>query len=169
MISPLLAVVLVGQKDKMIGKPAPEFIGTEWMNSAKPLTMASRKGKVTLVHFWTFACYNCKNNLPAIKRLADKYKPEGVEMISIHTPELPEEKDTENVKKAVDKYGIKYPVLLDGKFENWKAWGTDVWPTLYVVDKHNKIRGGWIGELNYKDQGGEGKMAVLIRKLLQED
>jgi len=152
----------------MVCSAAPEFIGKEWLNLEKPITMASRKGKVTLVHFWTFGCINCKNNLPAIQRLANLYKKEDVEMISIHTPELKEERDLTNVKKAVEKYGIKYPVLIDGDGANWKAWGTDCWPTFFVVDKYNKIRGGWIGELNFNGQNGEGKMQNLVRQLLAE-
>lgn len=169
MIYPLLGLVLVGQQDTLIGKSAPEFIGKEWLNVDKEApTLAGRKGKVTLVHFWTFACYNCKNNLPAVQRLTSKYQKEGVEMISIHTPELKEEKDVTNVKKAVEKYGIKYPVLIDGDLANWKAWKTNCWPTFYVIDKKGIVRGGWIGELNYNNQGGESKMAVLIRQLLEE-
>jgi alkyl hydroperoxide reductase subunit AhpC len=165
----LLSAVLLAQGENLVGKPAPEFIGKEWMNTDKPLKMSDRKGKVTLVYFWTFACYNCKNNLPAIKNLTEAFKKEGVETISIHTPELKEERDVANVKKAIEKNGIKYPVLIDGDFSNWKAWQTNVWPCLYVVDKHNRVRGGWLGELNYNNQGGEEKMMQLIRKLLKED
>lgn len=168
MILSTVALFLAGHQKGMMNKPAPEFVGKEWLNVEKPLSMAARKGSVTLIHFWTFACINCKNNLPAIQRLADRYKKEGVELISIHTPELAQERDVANVKKAVEKYGIKYPVLIDGSGANWKAWGTDSWPTLYVVDKYNRIRGGWIGELNYAGHNGEGAMQQLIRELLAE-
>ena len=150
----------------MLGTAAPEFVGSQWINAAKPITLASRRGKVTLVHFWTFACINCKHNLPAVQRLADKFAEKGVEVISIHTPELAEEKDIENVKKAVEKNGIKYPVLIDGQYSNWKAWKTEYWPTLYVVDKSGKIRGGWIGELNWNGAKGEEEVAKLVENLL---
>ena len=168
MITSILSFVLLGQSKDADRKLAPELIGKEWLNAEKPLKLEDRKGKVTLVYFWTFACYNCVNNLPAIKNLSENYKREGVETISIHTPELKEERDVANVKKAVEKYKIKYPVLIDGDSANWKAWDTNVWPCLYVLDKHNRIRGGWRGELNFNNQGGEGKMAQLIRQLLNE-
>ena len=168
MITSILATILLGQQNSPVGKAAPEFIGKEWLNIEKPPKMANRLGKVTMVYFWTFACSNCQNNMPAIRRLTERFKKDGVETISIHTPELKEERDVENVKKAVTKDGIKYPVLIDGEAANWKAWNANVWPLLYVIDKHNKIRGGWLGELNYGDQNGEAKTAQLIRQLLTE-
>lgn len=167
MITSLLAVTLIGHQQSLNNKTAPEFIGSEWLNTEKPITMASRKGKVTVVHFWTFACINCKHNLPAIQHIYEKFKDRGVEVISIHTPELAEEKDVANVKKAVEKYGIKYPVLIDGKYENWKAWKTEYWPTLYIIDQQNKVRGYWAGELNYNGQGGEEKAIAYIEQLLK--
>jgi peroxiredoxin len=168
MITPVIALLLLGQQNSPVGKTAPEFIGKEWINSEKPLTMANRKGKVTLVYFWTFACYNCQNNMPAVKRIAAAFKQEGVETISIHTPEIAEEKVVANVKKAIEKRSIKYPVLIDGEYANWKAWGTGMWPTVFVIDKQNKIRGGWEGELNYNGQNGEAKISQLVRQLLKE-
>lgn len=167
MITSIVVAALLGQQKSIIDKPAPEFIGSEWLNAAKPLTMAARKGKVTVIHFWTFACINCKHNLPAIQHIYDKFKNRDVEVISVHTPELAEEKDVDNVKKAVEKYGIKYPVLIDGKYENWKAWKTEYWPTVYIIDKENKVRAGWAGELNFNNQRGEEKMIAYIEQLLK--
>ena len=169
MITPFLASIVLGQSRSPVGKTAPEFVGKDWVNSEKPIKMSDRTGKVTLVYFWTFACYNCKNNLPAVQRVTLAFEKQGVQMISIHSPELAEERDTKNVRKAIEKYGIKYPVLIDGEMSNWKAWGTGMWPTIFVIDKKNKIRGGWEGELNYNGQKGEEKISGLIRQLLKED
>ncbi len=168
MITPLLAASLFGQMNKLSGSPVPEFVGKEWLNVEKPLKMSDRLGRVTLVYFWTFACSNCQNNLPAIRRISESFKKQGVEVISIHTPELSEERDVNNVKKAVAKYGIKYPVLIDCSSTNWKAWKAEAWPLLYLVDKHNKVRANWVGELNYGDHTGEADMSRTIRGLLAE-
>ena len=100
--------------------------------------------------------------------MLDSFSKEGVEVLSIHTPELPEERSVENVKKAVEKYAIKYPVLIDGEFKNWKAWKVQYWPTVFVVDKKLKVRSGWVGELNYQDGGGEAKIAEVVTQLLAE-
>ena len=168
MITPLFATAIFGQQSKLLGNAAPEFIGKEWLNVERPLKMSDRIGKVTLVYFWTFACSNCQNNRPAVRRLSEGFKKEKVEVISIHTPEITEERNVANVKKAVARFGIKYPVLIDGSSANWKAWKADAWPLLYIVDKHNKVRANWVGELNFGDQNGEAEVSKTIRKLLQE-
>lgn len=162
---PSLALVLLGQQTM---KPAPEFIGGQWLNTAAPITIASRSGKITLVHFWTFACINCKHNLPAVQRLSDTFQKRGVQVVSIHTPELPSERDFSNVQKAVKQYGIKYPVLFDPENKNWRAWNNEYWPTLYVVDKHGRVRGSWVGEMNFNGHNGEGEVSQLVTKLLAE-
>lgn len=150
--------------------PAPELVGGTWLNlpnTAKP-TLASRRGKVTVVHFWTFGCINCKHNLPFYQEWQKKFTPLGVEIIGIHTPETTEEKDPENVKKKVSEYGITYPVLIDGAAQNWGNWKQRYWPTVYLVDKKGRVRFTWEGELEYQNAGGNEKVTSLIESLLKE-
>lgn len=162
----LLAAALMLQHP--MNTRVPELASGEWVNSKEAIKLADRKGKVTFVHFWTFACYNCKNNLPAIKRLTEKFKEDGVVTIGIHTPEIKIEKDPEQVKAHIKKYNIEYPNLIDGEYKNWNAWKVTAWPTLFVVDKRGVLRGGWIGELNFNGQRGEDEIAKLVRQLLTE-
>lgn len=169
MMLTFLAATLLGQSGQLpFDKVVPELKGTQWLNTEKPITLESRRGKVTLVHFWTFACYNCKNNLPAVKRLTEKFKKDGLVTIGVHTPEIEIEKDFKKVTEQTKKLGIEYPVLFDGELENWKNWKLDCWPTLFVIDKKGRFRAGWRGELNYNDQGGEEKIAKVVAKLLDE-
>jgi alkyl hydroperoxide reductase subunit AhpC len=165
-VNAFLALVALGQS--IVGTQAPEIVGDQWLNTKEPVMMKNRTGKVTLIHFWTFACINCKNNLPAVKRLTEKFKDDGVVTIGIHTPEIEIEKNFEEVKKRTAKLGIEYPVVMDGEYKNWKSYQVTAWPTVYVIDKKGRIRGGWIGELNYQNANGEGKMSTLIQQLLKE-
>lgn len=148
----------------------PELVGGPWLNTegGKPVTLASRQGKVTLVAYWTFACSNCQANMPAYRRLLEKYRPKGVELVSIHTPELKIERDVEEVKKHLAKFKIDYPVLIDGQGDNWKRWVMEVWPTIFVLDKQGRVRYRWIGELAWQGAKGEEKVASVIEDLLRE-
>ena len=57
---------------------APDFIGIDnWLNSV-PLNIADLRGKVVLVDFWTYGCYNCINTLPHVTRLYDTYRDKGL-------------------------------------------------------------------------------------------
>ena len=169
----LLAVVpslVRGQAPANQSPMAPELVGKNWLNAPKEgsPTLAGRKGKVTLVAFWTFACINCQNNFAPYNRLLKTYRRRGVELISVHTPELPIERDPAEVEKHVKKFKIDYPVLLDPEGTNWKNWKQEVWPTIYVLDAKGRVRYYWVGELNYRNAGGENTVSKVIERLLSE-
>ncbi len=150
--------------------PAPELTGGPWLNTAdgKALQLASRRGKVTIVEFWTFACSNCLANLPVYARWQKQFAEQDVAVIGVHTPETASERLTANVVQRVKQLGITYPVLVDQEHDNWNRWQVEAWPTVYLVDKQGRIRYRWVGELNYHNAGGEAKLGQLVAQLLQE-
>ncbi len=141
---------------------APELSGiTAWINS-DPTTLASLRGKVVLVHFWTFACINCIHVQPYVKAWYDKYAADGFVVIGVHTPELSFERDLGNVRDAVAKDGVTFPVAFDPNFATWNAYSNVYWPAFYFIDKQGVIRHEHFGEGDY-----DGSEAV-IRELLAE-
>ena len=86
----------------------------------------------------------------------------------MHTPETASERVAANVERRVKELGIAYPVLLDQQGTNWARWGQHWWPTVYLIDKRGNVRYRWEGELEYKNAGGEAKMARLVNELLKE-
>jgi thiol-disulfide isomerase/thioredoxin len=149
---------------------APELIGDSWLNLPKGnrLSLASRKGKVTVLHFWTYGCINCRHNLAAYERWQKGFATKGVVVIGIHSPETEAERDPVNVAKQVKELGITYPVLLDPELKNWKRWQQHVWPMVCLIDKRGWARYAWEGELEWRGAGGEAKMTRLIEALLKE-
>ena len=129
--------------------PAPEFTGiTHWINS-NPLTMASLKGKVVLVDFWTYSCINCIRTLPYVTKWYDTYKDQGLVVIGVHTPEFPFEQVTSNVQTAADRFGIHYPVAQDNNYGTWNAYKNEYWPAEYLIDKNGVIQYEHFGEGEY--------------------
>ncbi len=161
---------LVAAKPSKSQPIAPELVGGSWLNTpqGKPLSLAGRRGKITVVQFWTFACSNCLANLPSYERLFEKFEKRGVTVIGVHTPESDYERNPKNVARRVGELGIKYPVLLDAQGQNWRRWGQQYWPTLYIIDGAGRVRGRWIGELNYGGAKGEAEVAASIETLLNE-
>ncbi len=130
-------------------KKLPEFQGiSEWLN-ASPLTIASLKGQVVLVQFWTFSCINCQRTLPYIVRWHQKYAAKGLKVIGVHTPEFGFERDANNVKRALQKNQITYPVPLDNGFKTWNAYSNQYWPNLYLADRQGILRYSHSGEGAY--------------------
>ncbi len=142
--------------------PAPEVEGiTAWINS-NPLTLASLRGKVVLVHFWTFACINCLHVQPYVKAWYERYASAGLVVLGIHTPELSFERDLDNVRSAVASDEVTFPVAFDPGYTTWNAYHNQYWPAMYFVDRTGRIRHVHAGEGDY------AASERVIRELLAE-
>lgn len=131
-----------------VGAPAPELLNKTWINS-EPLRLADLKGKVVMVEFWTFGCYNCRNIQPYIKQWHSKYSGQGLVIIGVHTPEFSHEADIDNVRDYVRKNGIEYAVAIDNDFATWKSYDNHYWPARYMIDKQGILRNVYVGEGDY--------------------
>ena len=108
-------------------------------------------GKVVLYDIWTYSCINCVRTLPYITAWAEKYADDGLVVVGIHSPEFEFEKDESNVRRAVEKHGITYPVVMDNDMEAWDAFKNRYWPHRYLADHEGYIRYDHIGEGAYED------------------
>ena len=130
---------------------APNFVGiSKWFNSA-PLSIGDLRGKVVLVDFWTYGCYNCVNTLPYVTKLYETYHDKGLVVVGIHTPEFPFERSAVNVQAALKRHGITYPVAQDNDSATWNAWRNQYWPAQYIVDQHGNIVFSHAGEGQYDE------------------
>jgi thiol-disulfide isomerase/thioredoxin len=129
---------------------APEFAEGNWINS-DPLALEKLRGRVVLVEFWTFGCYNCRNTLPSVKDWDAKYRNRGLTIVGVHTPETTSEYNIDNVRREVPSLGIKYPVVTDNDYTTWKSYRVEAWPTILVVDKQGRIRWLHVGEGRYDE------------------
>jgi cytochrome c biogenesis protein CcdA/thiol-disulfide isomerase/thioredoxin len=119
-----------------------------WINSP-PLTLHALRGKVVLVDFWTYSCINCLRMLPYLKAWDERYRSKGLVILGVHSPEFAFEHDVGNVKAAVHRLGVRYPVALDNKFGTWSAYSNEYWPADYLIDQTGHIRDVHFGEGDY--------------------
>ena len=83
-------------------------------------------------------------------------------IIGVHSPEFAFERVPANVRAAVRKLGVRYPVALDNAFATWKVYGNEYWPAEYLIDKDGHVRESHAGEGRYAET------ETLIRRLLAE-
>jgi cytochrome c biogenesis protein CcdA/thiol-disulfide isomerase/thioredoxin len=119
-----------------------------WINS-RPLSLRSLRGKVVLVDFWTYSCINCLRTLPYLKSWDAHYRSKGLVILGMHTPEFAFEHDLGNVRAAVKRLGVRYPVALDNDYGTWNAYGNQYWPADYLVDQAGHVRDVHFGEGGY--------------------
>jgi len=161
-----LLAIAAGLKD--VGT-APEFTDTEdWFNtgaggrSHTPLSLASLRGRVVLIDFWTYTCINCIRTLPYLKAWDATYRGQGLTIVGVETPEFSFERDASNVADAISQFGIKYPVVQDNEMGTWNAYGNEYWPADYLIDAKGQVRYATFGEGDYD------KTETAIRALLAE-
>lgn len=141
-------------------KALPEFQGiSQWLNS-EPLTTQDLKGKVVLIHIWTFACINCQRTIPYVVRWHQQYASQGLKVIGVHTPEFGYERDVNNVKRALKQHKITYPVPIDNDYKTWSAYNNQYWPHIFLADRQGFLQYDRIGE------GAYDKTEQTIRQLL---
>ena len=147
------------------GPPAPELSDGAWINS-EPLTLAGlqHQGKVVLIDFWTYGCYNCANTLPYIKQWWEKYKDQGLVIVGVHTPEFASERILENVQAAVKRQEISWPVVQDNDYKIWRSYGNRYWPRFYLVDSRGQIVYDHIGEGAYEETERQIQAALAAAK-----
>jgi cytochrome c biogenesis protein CcdA/thiol-disulfide isomerase/thioredoxin len=129
--------------------PAPDTRAiSAWINSPA-LKLKDLHGKVVLVDFWTYSCINCLRTLPYLKKWDALYRERGLVILGIHTPEFAFEHDLHNVRDAVRRLKVRYPVALDNDYGTWKAYGNNYWPAHYLIDQAGRVREIHIGEGDY--------------------
>ncbi|AMV21689.1 thioredoxin-like domain-containing protein [Planctomyces sp. SH-PL14] len=126
--------------------PAPSLEGgVEWLNTAGEISLKDLRGKVVLLDFWTYCCINCIHVLPDLKKLEEKYDKQLV-VIGVHHPKFENERDTENIRRAILRYEISHPVVNDANRVIAEKYQFSSWPTLVLIDPEGNFVGQQPGE-----------------------
>jgi len=142
---------------------AKEFVAPSGYSNTDPFLLKDVIGKkVILLDFWTYSCINCQRTIPYLNDWYAKYKDKGLVVIGVHTPEFDFEKQKDNVDRAIQKFGIFYPIVLDNAYGTWSAYKNRYWPHEYLIDIDGFIVHDHIGE------GGYAETETQIQKLLME-
>ena len=132
-----------------------------WLNSQR-LTPSALRGKVVLVHFWTYTCINWLRTQAYLRAWADKYKDKGLVVIGVHTPEFRFEKNVDNIRREVKSLRVDYPVAVDSEYVIWRAFNNNYWPAQYFIDARGRIRHTHFGEGSYEQS------EMVVQRLLME-
>jgi len=141
---------------------APELTNTVWINAGQPLRLADLRGQVVLLDFWTVDCINCYHTQPYLRAVYNKFNGKGVQIIGIHFPEFPYERDAAYVQDYMARNGLKYPVAIDNDGASWYAYEMHAYPALELIDKNGYRQFRLIGEGDYN------RITAAITALLAE-
>ena len=131
--------------------PAPPFPrGLPWINVA-PLRMDKQRGRPVLVEFWDFCRVNSLRTLPYLKAWHERYADAGLRVIGVHTGGYEVSRDEAQVRRAVARLGIEYPVVVDSRLEVWDLYGNEGWPARYLWDTRGALFSMHYGEGAYRE------------------
>jgi thiol-disulfide isomerase/thioredoxin len=133
--------------------PAPRLIGLDGWLQTDISSLDDLRGRVVVVHFWTFGCYNCKNTLPNLETLYAEHADDDFEIVGVHSPEFSYEEDPEAISAAAEDLGVTWPIALDTRKKSFFAWqgSPAYWPRTFVLDRDGIIRFDHIGEGAYEE------------------
>ena len=154
-------IVALHEKAPDFPRPGFNISGTTWINS-DPLTLEKLHGKVVMLDFWEYTCINCIRTFPQNKEWYARYQKFGFEIIGVHDPEFQIAYDVDNVRAAVKRYQLPYPIVVDDQFKIWQAYSNQAWPSIFLIDGDGNVRYHLDGE------GDDHNLEILIRQLLAE-
>src|SRR3954469_20720421 len=124
----------------------PELHGRGWLNTGgKALTLADLRGRIVLLHFWTFCCVNCLHVIDELRPLEREWGDQLV-VVGVHSPKFVHEADPDALAAAVERYGVDHLVLDDPTLRTWDAYTARAWPTLVLVDPEGYVAAQYAGE-----------------------
>jgi len=151
-------IPILGEADTLTGLDG-------WLNTeANSLEQIRAESELTVVQFWTFGCFNCKNTIEALQDIDAEFG-DRIEIVGVHAPEFDYEADVDNIIEAAADLGVTWPIALDTdkrNFHRWQEGPTAWWPTVYLIDGDNQVR---------MQQRGDGthhyvRLASYIERLL---
>jgi thiol-disulfide isomerase/thioredoxin len=138
-------------------KPAPDF--TLKTLEGEELNLGNLKGKVVLLNFWASWCSPCREEMPLLDKLHQRYKKEGLVLLGVNI-----EPNSIAVRQAITRLAIQFPVLLDQQQQVTELYGITAMPTTVVIDREGNTR---FLHRGYKP-GHEKKYEIQIQSLLKE-
>jgi peroxiredoxin len=112
---------------------APDFT-LHTMNGPN-LRLAEQRGRVVMVNFWATWCGPCREEMPQLNRLYQKYKGAGFVLLGVNVDD-----DTRNAADVAAKLGLKFPVLLDTDKTVSRQYELATMPSTVLIDRDGKVR-----------------------------
>ncbi|MBI4824513.1 MAG: TlpA family protein disulfide reductase [Nitrospirae bacterium] len=121
------------------GDKAPDFLLMDI--DGKPYSLAEQKGNVVVLEFWATWCGPCKDSIPDLVSLHERYKDKGVAIFGLSVDE-----DVSSLKTFVEAYSIPYRILYDDKNIS-RLYKVGSIPSTFVIDKKGRVMGKHSGYL----------------------
>jgi cytochrome c biogenesis protein CcmG, thiol:disulfide interchange protein DsbE len=126
-----------------IGNVAPDFELKTL--DGKTIRLSNLKGKKVILNFWATWCPPCRAEMPEMQHFYEKHQKE-VEILAVN---LTSQDSKEKIGPFIEKYGLKFPIVLDEKGEVLLMYEIEPIPTSFIIDSEGVIRHKYVGPMTY--------------------
>ena len=141
-----------------VSGPAPSFALQS--NGGQQVALSSLKGKVVMVNFWATWCVPCRQEMPHLQALYQKYNGLGFELLAVNV----EKNNAEGARKWLEETPVTFPVLFDPENQVTKLYKVQTMPSTVLIGRDGTMR--FIHQ-GYKP-GYENDYQTEVRALLRE-
>ena len=153
----LIPCLLASAAELKPGALAPDF--TLKSQSGENLRLREYRGNVVMINFWASWCGPCRQEMPVLNQLFEKYSSAGFMLFGVNG-----DTDADAVSQMTKKYKISYPILLDKDKKISEMYRVNAMPMTFLIDRDGKLRYLHKGYLS----GYEKDYQSEIRELLKE-
>ena len=156
---------------ELVGTRAPEWTVTDWIGS-EPRTLASLRGKVVLVRWWTApGCPYCAASAEGLNQLSHKYRDRGLEVIGFYHHKARAPLTREHVEAQAKGLGFDFPVAIDRDWKTLHSWWLDRtergWTSVtFLIDRDGIIRHIHPGGAYFPGEPGYAALEKAVRAAL---
>ena len=116
----------------------------QWFNVKSPVKTEHINGRISVLDFFTYCCINCMHVLSDLEALESTFP--NVLIIGVHSAKFENERVSDNIARAVQRYGIRHPVVNDSTAFLWQKFVISCWPTFLVLDPNGRPIMHFVGE-----------------------
>jgi cytochrome c biogenesis protein CcmG/thiol:disulfide interchange protein DsbE len=120
-------------KGKQVDAPA---FTLDRLDSDGQLAIATLKGKAVVVNFWASWCVPCRDEAPVLQQTYERYRDRGLVVLGVDVNDF-----RQDARRFMERYGVTYPVVYDGKGSTVGKWGVTGFPETFFVDRSGRLVG----------------------------
>jgi peroxiredoxin len=143
-----------------IGKPAPDYNAVSLNGDS--VSLAQARGRVVLLNVWATWCHPCRDEIPVLQALHERYASAGLALVGVSVDARGEE---DTIREFAKEFDMTYPLWLDPDERVQSTFLAIGVPATFLIDRNGILRWRHVGPVRAND-------ATLMRELeraLQRD
>jgi cytochrome c biogenesis protein CcmG, thiol:disulfide interchange protein DsbE len=148
-----------------VGTRAPNFLATDL--DGEPVALTNLVGEVVLLNIWATWCAPCREEMPSMQRLHDRFHDQGFRVVAVSIDSESRQRFAVgptggDVRAFVEEYGLSFDVWHDPAGEIQRIYRTTGVPESFLIDRHGAIVKKVIGATDWDSEANQDLVRMLL-------